>query len=122
MDIARARSLALVITVMVLAGLFDSQGYYHATKIWRGSTIVWGEVAKSAGTYALGTLMFWLAVRLLQTFGDVPPEVQTALAFAVIIVGVAAVSGRALSWRPVDQIVAVVVLAGIGWLLFRTAE
>lgn len=70
----------------------------------------------------MGAVMFWQAVRFLQAFGDVPPEVQTALAFALIILGVAAVSGRALRWRSVDQAVAVVVLVGIGWLLFRTGE
>lgn len=75
MDIARVKALALVISVMVLAGLFDSQGYYHATKVWQGSAIVWGEVGKSAAAYAVGTVMFWLVVRFLQACGDAPPEV-----------------------------------------------
>jgi hypothetical protein len=33
---------------------------------------------------------------------------------------VALISGRLAAWRRLDQLVAVVVLLGIGWLLLRT--
>ena len=36
-----------------------------------------------------------------------------------LIVGVAFASGKFLQWQTIDQIVAVVVLLGIAWLLFR---
>jgi hypothetical protein len=41
--------------------------------------------------------------------------------FGATIVGVAALSGQLLRWHPADQFVALAVMAGIGWLLFRTA-
>jgi len=35
------------------------------------------------------------------------------------MVGTAFISGKFLQWQTIDQIVAVVVLLGIAWLLFR---
>jgi len=37
------------------------------------------------------------------------------------MIGVATISGRVFSWPLLDQGVAVAVLVGIGWLIFRTS-
>lgn len=50
----------------------------------------------------------------------VSPEMQTLLWFTMTIIGVAIVSGQFVDWQRVDQAVAVAILIGLGWLLFRT--
>jgi hypothetical protein len=50
----------------------------------------------------------------------VATEAQTLVWFAATIIGVAILSGQFLRWQLLDQSIAVVVLAGIAWLLART--
>ncbi|HYR86493.1 MAG TPA: hypothetical protein VE422_20565 [Terriglobia bacterium] len=78
------------------------------------------ELAKSAAGFGLGIVMYWASIRFLQQFGVLSAETQTILWFGVTIIGIAVLSGSSLRWAVVDQSVAVLVLAGIGWLLFRT--
>jgi hypothetical protein len=49
-------------------------------------------------------------------------EMQTALWFAMTISCVVVFSGRFFSWPRLEQIVATLVLAGLGGLLVRTGE
>jgi hypothetical protein len=46
--------------------------------------------------------------------------VQTIIWFGVTIVGVGVASGQFTQWRPTEQLVALGVILGIGWLLVRT--
>jgi hypothetical protein len=64
--------------------------------------------------------VYWVAIRSYQQLGVLFAETQVLFWFAVTIVGVAIFSGKFARWHTIDQIVAVAVLAGIGWLLFRT--
>ena len=66
--------------------------------------------------------MYWLALRSLTTHGIVAVEVQTLFWLAATIIGIALLSGQYLRWASFDQAAAVVVLLGIGWLMFRTAR
>ena len=75
---------------------------------------------RAALGFQFGVIMFWLALRFLAQFGTFSTEVQTLLWFAVTIIGVAALSGKFVGWHWLDQVVALAVLAGVGWLLFRT--
>ena len=59
--------------------------------------------------------------RRLNAVGITSPEIQTVTWFGVTLIGVALVSGSFLKWTLLDQTVAVAVLFGIGWLMFRTA-
>jgi hypothetical protein len=63
---------------------------------------------------------YWLAAKYLNEFGVLSPEAQTLIWFGATIVGVAFISRKFLQWQTIDQIIAVVVLLGIVWLLFRT--
>ena len=47
---------------------------------------------------------------------------QTAVWFAMTIIGVVIFSGRFLSWPRLEQLVATLVLLGLGWLLVRTGD
>ena len=109
-----------VITFTLLSGLGDALGFIHAGRVWQAGQFVWREAVKSALGFQFGVFAFWIALRYLQAFGVVSTETQTLLWFGATIVGVAVLSGRFVGWHAIDQAVAIAVLAGIGWLLFRT--
>ncbi len=113
-------SLLLTIGLTLLSGVGDAQGFIHAGKIWQNGRFIWSEALLSALGFQLGVFMYWLALRNLTAYGVASTEIQTVLWFGVTIIGVAALSGTFLRWPAADQIVALGVLAGIGWLLYRT--
>ena len=120
MDRAQITAAGLVIVFTLLSGFGDSQGFLHSAKVWDNGRFVWAEAARSGLGYAFGSVMYWFAVRYLQRFGVVSPEVQTIGWFVVTIIGIALFSGEFLRWQPVDKAVALAVLAGVGWLMVRT--
>ncbi len=115
-------SMLLVIVFTLLCGLGDALGFVHAGRVWHDGRFAWDEAAKSALGFQFGVAMYWLALRELTAWGVVSAEAQTLVWFGATIIGVAVLSGQLLRWHPSDQVVALLVLAGIGWLLFRTAE
>jgi hypothetical protein len=114
-------SLLLVIVWTLLCGIGDALGFIHAGRVWQQGRFVGAEALKSALGFQFGVVMYWLALRELMAYGIVATETQTLVWFGATIIGVAALSGELLRWHPADQAVAIVVLLGIGWLLFRTA-
>ncbi len=82
--------------------------------------IVISELVKSALCYAVGIGCFWLSIGSVKRWGDVAPELLLATWFAATVVGVSAFSGKFIEWPRTEQVVAVLVMCGIGWLMFRT--
>lgn len=118
----QVRLLAIITALTVLSGMADSFGFIHAAKVWQSNQLVWGEVGKSALGFSIGISISWLTIKYLQDFGIFAPETQALIWFGVTIVGVAIVSGKFFRWHTLDQLVAVGVLLGIGWLMFNTGE
>jgi hypothetical protein len=114
--------LILIGVFTLLSGLGDAEGFIHAGRIWQNDNFVSLEALKSAAGFLFGMVMYWLAVSKLGEHGVVAVEVQTLFWFAATIVGVALLSGKLLRWPPIDQVVAVGVLAGVGWLMYRAAR
>lgn len=112
--------LLLIGLMTVLSGLADAQGFLHASRIWQNGNAVWSEIGKSALGFAVGISIYWLVLKFMSEAGIVSPEIQTVTWFGVTLIGVALASGGFLKWNILDQGIAVLVLAGIGWLLFRT--
>lgn len=110
----------LIISLTLVSGFSDSLGFMYATNVWQGEKLVWKELLKSGCGFGLGTTTYWAALRYLSGAGVVSSELQTVLWFGTTVVGIALLSGRFLQWRPLDQMVAVLVLVGIGWLMSRT--
>ena len=117
---AQTNLFLLILGITILSGVADSQGFLHAAKIWRDGKLVPEELIKSALGFTVGIILYWLAIRFLQQVGVFSAETQTILWFGITLMGVAVLSGRFFRWPAIDQIVAVLVLAGIGWLLLRT--
>ncbi len=117
----QARLTLLILAFTLVSGIGDAQGFVGASLMWSGPSVVWRELIRSAAGFALGAIGYWFAVRSMREVGVVATEIQTLLWFGVTIVGVALLGRSVGRWSPVDQAVAVGVLAGIGWLLFRDA-
>ena len=120
MTLEQARLLGLIVAITLISGIADAQGFVHAAKIWQAGKLTWGELGKSALGFGIGITTYWLSLRYMSELGIVTPEIQTIVWFGVTLVGVALVSGRVFAWPLLEQGVAVAVLLGIGWLLFRT--
>ena len=120
--LASIKLAGLIIGLTLLSGYADAQGFLHASSIWAERRVIWPEVLKSALWFASGIVLYWIALRFLREAQIVAPEIQTAIWFSVTIVGVALVSGQFTQWRGTEQLVAVAVILGIGWLMLRTAS
>lgn len=111
--------IALIISLIIISGLGDSQGFVHASNVWNNGKIVPVELLKSAISFTIGIVAYWLCIRFLQDIKVISPETQTLGWFVVTIVGVAITSGRFFHWHIVDQIVGFIVISGIAWLFIR---
>jgi len=112
--------ILLVGILTIISGIADSQGFSHAAAMWSDGKLIWSEFAKSAFGFAIGIVTYWLVVRFLNQLQVNAPEIQTLLWFGVTLLAVALINGTFFGWQRIDQLVAVLVLFGIGWLLFRT--
>jgi hypothetical protein len=115
-------SIFFIALLTVLCGIGDALGFIHAGKVWQDGRIDWSHALKSAAGFQLGVVTYWFVLRLLAQHGIVAVEVQTLFWFVATIVGVALMSGQVLHWPAADQIAGIVVLLGVGWLLYRTAR
>ncbi len=114
--------LSVMIAVLTLAaGVLDSLAFTYSASMWKGGRIAWNHASRAAVCFALGITLYWGAVRYLGEAGIVQAEIQTLIWFAVTIIGVVVLGGRFIHWPLVDQIVAVNVFLGLGWLIARTS-
>ena len=115
----QTKLLCIIIGITVLSGLSDAQGFINASRIWNGGKLIWSELIKATLGFSVGIVLYMFAIKFLKEFGVIAPEVQVLFWFGVTIAGVAILNGKFFQWPRIDQIVALVVCAGLGWLLFR---
>lgn len=115
-------SVVFIAVFTALSGYGDAEGFIHASKVWQNGRFIWREALLCIAGFQFGMLMYWLALWKLSDHGIVAVEIQTMFWFVATIIGVAVLSGRIVSWPPVDQAVAALVLAGIGWLMYRSSH
>lgn len=111
--------LALVLALSCLSGFADARGFVHASRMWRADGLVWLELVRSAIAFAAGVAVYWVATRFMHGLGIAAAEVQAMIWFTATIVGVALASGRLGAWPVLDQVVAISVIVGVGWLMVR---
>lgn len=116
------KSLFFIIGLTLLSGFGDAQGFLHAANIWSNGKLNGEALGKSALGFGVGIITYWLIIRYLQRVGIVSPELQTILWFSATIIGIALLSGKFLIWQRIDQVIAILVVLGVGWLLFRIGE
>lgn len=112
--------LLLVISLTLVAGFLDSQGFFHSSQVWKNDKFITNEAIKSLFCFIVGTVLFWFSIKYLQQLGVISAEMQTIIWFVVTILGVAVASGKFFQWNIIDQAIGIGVLIGIGLLLFRT--
>jgi len=120
MNTSQIAGIILIVILSLISGWVDAQGFVHSSRIWVEGRPIWAEALKAGLAFGFGIMIYWLVIRFLNQAGVQSPEMQSILWFSVTIIGVALISREFFKWQRVDQIVAVFVLGGIGWLLFRT--
>lgn len=114
------KPIFIVIFLTLLTGYSDAQGFLHASNVWVKGKFVFAEALKSALWVLVALTVYWFALKYLAEIKTVSTEIQTLGWFVVTIVVIAILSGKFLQWQIIDQIVGVLVIIGVGWLLFRT--
>jgi hypothetical protein len=122
MPFDQLRLILLIAGLTLVSGFSDSQGFLHAARMWHNGDLVWAEVGKAALGWGIGILLYCFSLKYMIELRIVAPEIQTILWFGATLIGVALASGRFFAWSLIDQVVAVGVLGGLGWLLFRVGE
>jgi hypothetical protein len=112
---------ALVLALTVGSGILDARGFVYAAKAWPD-----GRLDPKFGLAALlaflgGLSLYVLAVRFMQAAGVQGVALQSAIWFVVTAVGIAAMDGSVAGWTRAQQVVAVAVAAGLGWLIATTS-
>lgn len=110
-----------LLLVTLMSGYADSQGFIHAAEIWQGDRLSWLALTKSASGFGIGIALYWYSLRYMHKLGIVAPETQTVIWFTVTLIGVAVTSGRFSRWPWVEQFVAIGIVSGLAWLLFRSS-
>lgn len=110
----------IIFVLIVLSGFFDSWGFVFAAKIWEKDTLSGANLGKSALGWGLGITLYIISLRFMARLGVTSAEIQTIIWFAMTIIGVVLFSGKFFIWPRAEQMVAILVLAGLGWLLYRT--
>jgi len=111
----------LVFGLTVLSGVLDARGFVYASRAWPEGhlDLKWGVSAVFA--FVGGLSCYVVAVRYMQGFGVQSVALQSALWFVVTGVGVAIMDGTIFGWSRTQQMVALLVATGLGWLIVSTS-
>ncbi len=108
------------VALTLASGLADSYGFVHAARVWNGGRLIPGELGRSSVGFALGITIYWIVIRFLEQLGVHSVAIQTVGWFGATLVGVAVVTGEFRDWGTANQIIALGVTLGIGWLMIAT--
>ena len=117
-----SRTSFIVLVLITLSGFADSLGFVYASKVWQKDGLSWLNLGKSAAGWWVGIALYVVSLKFMARMGVVSAEIQTAIWFAMTIIGVVIFSGKFFAWPRLEQAVAILVLVGLGWLLVRTGE
>jgi hypothetical protein len=102
------------------SGLADSYGFVHAARVWDGGRLIPAEMGRSSVGFALGITTYWIVIRFLEQLGVHSVAIQTIGWFGATLIGVAVVTGEFRDWGTANQIIALGVALGIGWLMITS--
>ncbi len=120
MPLDRLFSILAIIGLTLASGLADAQGAIWASRIWDNNRFNLDALLRASLGFAVGVGLFFITIRFFRQVGIVSPEIQTAIYLGGMLISVALFSRTFFRWSPVDQVVALIVLAGIIWLAVRT--
>ncbi len=70
------RATLLILTLTLISGWGDAQGFVHASGIWDGARMNPNQLLRSALAFSVGIGSYWLSLRFLAELGIVSPTVQ----------------------------------------------
>jgi hypothetical protein len=111
----------LVLVLTILSGVMDARGFVYAARAWPEGRLDPRLALASMVAFFAGLSLYIVAVRFMQAFGLQGVALQSALWFVVTAIGVAAMDGSVLNWSRAQQIVAIGIVAGLGWLIATTS-
>ena len=117
----QGRAVTLFVALTALTGFADSQGFVHAARVWDAGELVWREAVFSGVAFFVGVVAYWAVVRFVSELGVRSAVLQTMGWFAVTIAAVVITDAGGHRWEPLDTVTALVVVAGLGLLMYRTA-
>jgi hypothetical protein len=110
-----------VLVLCVLSGIADSQGFVHASDIWRGEGVSWASLGRSSLGFLVGMTAYWISIRFMNRVGLATADLQYLVWFFITLIGVGIATGSIRRWTGIDVAVGVVVVAGLCWLTMKGA-
>lgn len=120
MSIDKVINIIVLITLTIISGLGDANGFSHAANIWFKGKIVPAELIRSVIGFTVGIAAYLISIRYFQGFGIITPEIQTIGWMVITIIGVAIIGGKFTRWQTSDQILSVIIIIGLCVLILRT--
>jgi hypothetical protein len=114
-------AFSAVLVLCVLSGLADSQGFVHASEIWRDEGVSWASLGRSSLGFVVGMTAYWISIRFMNRVGLATADLQYVVWFFITLIGVGIATGSLRRWTGIDVAVGVVVVAGLCWLTMKGA-
>jgi hypothetical protein len=111
----------LVLVLTVLSGVLDGRGFLYAARAWPGGSLDLRMAGASVLAFAAGLSCYVLAVKFLQQLGVGSVALQSGIWFVVTAIGISVMDGRIGEWTRMQQVVAVMIAAGLCWLIASTS-
>jgi len=112
----------LVLVLTVTSGVMDARGFVYAGRAWPDGNLDWTAVGQSMLAFFVGISLYIGAVRFMQAVGLHAVALQSGIWFVATAIGIAALDGTVMQWTRLQQLVAVVVMAGLAWLIATAHE
>lgn len=116
--------VGLVIAVLVVtavSAVLDAHGFVQAARAWSpAGQFVPRAAALSLVCFLTGVTLYIASIRVQRRLGIESATVQSALWFAMTIIGVAMLDGSIARWSATQITIALGVSAGLVWLIITT--
>ena len=109
----------LVVVLTLFSGLADSRAFLYAAQTWPNDQLSVLVLGKALLFFAFGILLYVLSLKFLRYLGVHSATIQTSVWFLATLVGLAVMSGEFVKWQRIDQAIAIIVTAGLTWLVIR---
>jgi len=114
-------SWAVLVATIAISAVLDAYGFLHAARAWSvDGRLLARPASLSLGCFLVGVVLYVVSIRVQRSVGVHSATMQSAVWFAMTIIGIALVDGSIARWSVVQLGVGVVVVAGLIWLLATT--
>jgi len=113
----RVLSGVFVLVLTLTSGLMDAKGFVYAARAWPEGRLDLRFATASMLSFFAGLSLYIASVRFMKSVGVNAVALQSGIWFVVTAVGIAVMDGSVLQWSRTQKFVAVIVAAGLAWLL-----